>query len=193
MIERTEIILFKRREYSAVAVAAVVLLANIGLYAYVGVAPMLIIGGSLLLAFFAWLFTTYQEPANPDRVLPLYLLLIAAELLHMAEEYVTSFPEEFSALTGAGMTQDIFVVVFVMGGVILALLSAIGVMYRNPLANFYLWFVIIGPGFVNGIAHVLFPIMAGTVYFPGLVTVFLPVVIGITLALQLYRDSRGSR
>lgn len=191
MDERREIGIFGRREYSVAVVALVVVLANVGLYTYVGLAPALIIGGSLVLALFAWLFTTYRQPADPDRVLPLYLLLIVAELLHMAEEYLTSFPEEFSALTGAHMTQDVFVVVFVMGGVVLALLAAVGVMYRNPLANYVLWFVIVGPGFVNGIAHLLFPLMAGTVYFPGLLTVALPVAIGIVLALRIYRDSRG--
>lgn len=190
MSERTEMILFKRKEYSALVAGVIVILVVFGLYNYVGVAPMLIIGGSMVLAYVAWLLTTYKNPADPDRILPLYLLLIIAELIHMGEEYLTSFPKEFSALTGAEMTQDVFVVVFVIGGVSLALLGAVGILYKNPLSNFIMWFVIIGPGFINGIAHVIFPLMAGTIYFPGLATVVLPVAIGVVIAIRIIVDSR---
>lgn len=109
----------------------------------------------------------------------------------MAEEYLTEFPREVSELTGATMSQDTFVVVFVICGTMLALISAIGLVYGNPIANYYLWFVIIGPGFVNGIAHVLFPIMAGQYYFPGLLTVIIPVAVGIILAVRIYRYTRN--
>lgn len=187
-----EFILFGRREYSALIVAIIVGVTNWALYSSVGFAPMVIIGGSGVVALVVWLGTTYRHPVQYHRVLPLYLVLIAAELVHMAEEYVTGFPHSVSELTGATMTQGVFVVVFVIGGTALALLSAIGLMYRNPIANYVLWFVIIGPGFVNGIAHVLFPIMAGQYYFPGLATVTIPVVVGVVLGVKVYRESRNA-
>lgn len=186
-----ETVLFRRREYSAVFVTLVVLIAVWALYTTVGLVPTLIIGGSGILALVVWLGTTYRQPADPEQVLLLYLLLIAAELIHMAEEYLAAFPREVSELTGATMSQDMFVVTFVIGGTMLALISAIGLVYRNPIANYYLWFVIIGPGFVNGIAHVLFPIMAGQYYFPGLLTVMMPIAVGILLAVRIYRDARN--
>ena len=183
----------KRNELSIAAISLVLVGVTYWLYTRVGLVPTLIIGGSAWLALGAWLFTTYRHPVEPDRVLPLYLLLIAAELVHMAEEYLTGFPHKVSELTGATMSQDIFVVAFVMGGTILALMSAAGLFYGNPFANYYLWFVIIGPGFVNGIAHIVFPIMAGTLYFPGLATVALPVIIGIMLIVRIYRDTRSAQ
>ena len=190
---RNEIILFGKKEISAAFAGLIAVLVAIVLYHYVGPAAMIIIGGSGILSWFVWLKTTYHFPVDPNRVLPLYMLLLAAELLHMGEEFLTSFPDEFSKLTGAGMTQEIFVFWFVIVGTILALLSMIGIMHHNPLSNYFLWFVIIGPGFVNGIAHFIFPVLAGTFYFPGLVTVLLPVAVGIYLAIRIYRDVKHQK
>lgn len=185
---REELILFREKKISGIFAGLIVVLVSSVLYYFVGVGAMFIIGGSGAIAWAVWLKTTYQHPVDPNRVLPLYLLLLAAELLHMGEEFLTSFPDEFSKLTGASMSQEIFVFWFVIVGTILALLSMIGIMYQNPISNYFLWFVIIGPGFVNGIAHFIFPLLAGSFYFPGLITVLLPVAVGIFLAVRIYKD-----
>src|SRR5215467_13646684 len=54
-----------------------------------------------------------------------------------------------------------------------------------------MWFFLIGPvGLVNTIAHFTFPFLAGTAYFPGLLTVILPTTFGTALALRIIRDGR---
>lgn len=190
---REDLIIFGDKKISAIAAGLIVISVSSVLYFFIGIGAMLIIGGSGAIAWVVWLKTTYQHPVDPNRVLPLYLLLLAAELLHMGEEFLTSFPDEFSKLTGASMTQEIFIIWFVIVGTILALLSMIGIMHQNPLSNFFLWFVIIGPGFVNGIAHFIFPLLAGTFYFPGLITVLLPVAVGIYLAVRIYKDVKNQK
>jgi hypothetical protein len=47
-----------------------------------------------VVAYGVWLVTTYRRPADPSRVLPPFLLPIAAEMTHMGEEYLTDFPGE---------------------------------------------------------------------------------------------------
>jgi hypothetical protein len=47
-----------------------------------------------VVAYGVWLATTYRRPADPSRVLPPFLLPIAAEMTHMGEEYLTDFPGE---------------------------------------------------------------------------------------------------
>jgi hypothetical protein len=57
-----------------------------------GVATMVIIGGSAVIAYFVWLATAWRRPVDPSRILSPYLVLIAMELIHMAEEQVSDFP-----------------------------------------------------------------------------------------------------
>ena len=153
----------------------------------VGPVATLIIGGSATLAYFAWLFTTYKKPADPQAVLPLYLLVVAFELIHMSEESMTDFPGKFSSLFGENFS--IFApMVLLFGGI--WVLAGFGLIYKNPVANFFVWFVAIGPGVANGIAHFIFPVLAGTLYFPGLITVIFPFIASILLIKRLLAGSQ---
>jgi len=78
--------------------------------------------------------------------------------------------------------------VLLFGGI--WVLAGIGLIYKNPVANFIVWFVAIGPGVANGIAHFVFPVLAGTLYFPGLITVIFPFIASILL---IYRLPPGTR
>ncbi len=153
----------------------------------VGPIATLIIGGSATLAYVAWLFTTYRKPADPRTILPLYLLVVAFELIHMSEESITDFPGAFGRLFG----EDFSVfgpMVLLFGGI--WVLAGFGLIYRNPVANFFVWFVAIAPGVANGVAHFVFPVLAGTLYFPGLITVIFPFVASILLIKKLLAGSR---
>ena len=63
--------------------------------------------------------------------------------------------------------------------------------YKNTLSNYFVWFFAVGPGIVNGIAHFVFPIIAGAFYFPGLITVLLPFIVGILLIVKLVSGYRS--
>lgn len=162
----------------------------VGLAMGVGLVFAAIVGGSAALAYVVWLGTTYRRPVDPDEVRSLYLLVIAGELVHQVEEYVADFPRHLSAgfhLTG--FTQDRFVVMILLLAAV-GLVAAVGLEYRHPGANYVMWFVVVGPGFVNGAAHVLFPLVLGQPYFPGLLTVWLPLVPGVVLIRRVVVDSR---
>ncbi len=154
----------------------------IGTVAYIRVGPaiVVIIGGSAAIAYFAWILTTWRYPANPDKVLPVYLLALGAQFLHTAEEYLTDFPGEFSKAFGIQIfTRDTFAVA------IMGVFAAFGLIKRSQTANYIVWFFVIGPGIVNAIAHLAFPVITRSLYFPGLVTVLLPTILSLVVIKRL--------
>jgi hypothetical protein len=174
-----------------VAVASIVALAVTLLVTQVGLPFAVIVGGSAVVAFVVWLLTTYRYPVDGRRILPLYVLAVGMQYVHMTEEFLADFAGHFSALTGASLTSDKFVYVALLGGGMAYAFSGFGLVHRHPLANYVLWFFLIGPaGLVNSVAHVSFPFMAGAPYFPGLVTVVLPTVFGTALAWRILADVR---
>jgi hypothetical protein len=164
-----------------------------------GGATMVIIGGAAVLAYIVWLLTTFQRPADPAKVRTPLVLLIAMELIHMAEEQVTDFPADLRSIFDIPPSFSLVThAVALMGAVnTLAMLAALGLGANNPvvrrIANFVVWFYVIGPGMVNAIAHVTFPILAGRVYFSGLVTVILPTVAGIWTLKRLIQGEVETR
>jgi hypothetical protein len=155
-----------------------------------GPAPVVIIGGAMSIAFIAWLLTTYRKPADPERVMPLYLLTIAAQLVHVTEEYLMMFPPRFSELFSLEMvvSSQIFAVAIYGVATIIYLLAGAGLYARNPAANYVVWFVIIGPGLINSVAHLAFLPLSGSWYFPGIITVVLPTVMSLLLHRRLLVD-----
>jgi hypothetical protein len=151
-----------------VAVASIIAVVVTLLVTRVGVPFALILGGSAILAFLVWLLTTYRYPVDGRRILPLYVLAVGMQYVHMTEEFLAGFPVHFSALTGADLTPDKFVVVALLGGGMAYAFSGFGLVHRNPLANYGLWFFLIGPaGLVNSIAHVSFPFHGRRALLPG--------------------------
>jgi hypothetical protein len=181
---------YKPSIFPIVAVAVVILTLSTIMFVRIGPAPVLIIGGSATIAYFVWLATTYQRPVNPQTILPLYLAAVAAQMIHMVEEYATDFPGEFSSLFHLNLFQrDFFAITFMGVFGALWLLTAIGLLYRNPIANFMLWFFVIGPGLINSVAHFSFPFFSGHFhYFPGLVTVLLPTIFTVLLIRVLLKE-----
>src|SRR5205085_338597 len=175
-----------------VAVGSVIALAVTLLITQVGFPFALIVGGSATVAFFVWLLTTYRHPVDGRRILPLFVLAVGMQFVHMTEEFLADFPGHFSALTGADLTSDKFVLVALLGGGMAYAFAGFGIVHRHPVANYILWFFLIGPaGLVNSVAHVSFPFMSGTPYFPGLITVALPTVFGTALAWRILSDVRN--
>ena len=118
--------------------------------------------------------------------------MVATELIHMTEEIVTGFPEKFPLMFNVAVTDKAFEASFLIVSAI-GVLAAIGLIYRNPIADYFVWFYAIGPGIVNGIAHFIFPVIAGTYYFPGLITVLMPFIVSIILIKRLVSGSREDR
>jgi hypothetical protein len=164
-----------------------------------GVATMVIIGGSAVIAYFVWLATAWRRPVDPSRVLSPYLVLIAMELIHMGEEQVSDFPSSLRQIFDIPPTFDLLTHALVlMGGVnALAILAAVGLRSRHRVAQqfsgYMVWFYVVGPGVVNAVAHVTFPFLVGRLYFSGLVTVILPTVAGVVTLVRLIQGDIAAR
>jgi len=183
---------YKPSVFPIIAVALVILTLGTMMFIRIGFAPVLIIGGSATIAYFVWLATTYKRPANPQTILPLYLAAVAAQMIHMVEEYATDFPGEFSRLFHLNLfNRDFFVITFMGAFGALWLLTALGLLYRNPIANFMLWFFLIGPGLVNSVAHFSFPFLSGHLhYFPFSATVLLSTCFTILVIRVLVKSHK---
>jgi hypothetical protein len=133
---------------------------------------MIILGVASIVAFFAWLNTSYRYPVRSKRVVAAYLVAVAFQFIHMSEEYAGHFPHEFVLLfhTNHDWTEKSFLLTFVFGFGALWLLAGAGALYRIRIANYFLWFYALGAGLINAISHFVFPIINGWHYFPGVYT-----------------------
>jgi hypothetical protein len=179
------------RAIAPVAVALILTVVIVLGARRLGMATMVIIGGSAVIAYFVWLATAWRRPIDPSRILSPYLVLIAMELIHMGEEQASDFPSSLRQIFDIPPTFDLpSHALVLMGGVnALALLAAVGLRSRHPVAqqfaSYMVWFYVIGPGMVNAVAHVTFPFLVGRPYFSGLVTVILPTGAGIVTLVRL--------
>ena len=181
---------FRKKNYLIIVAIAITVMVTM-LYSKIGPAFALIVGGSAIIAFFVWLFTTYRYPVDGHKILPLYILAVAMQFIHMTEEFVAGFPQQFSALTRSDLAPNTFVLFAVLGFGSIYMLAGFGIIYKNLIANYILWFFLIGPaGLVNTIAHFTFPFLSGHAYFPGLITVLLPTCFGMVLAWHIIKDVR---
>jgi hypothetical protein len=107
------------------------------------------------------------------------------------EEYVMGFAPKMSHLFGIStFTEQTFLISFAFVGIALWILAGIGLLYRNPLANYAAWFMFMIP--VLEITHYIFPLIEGGTYhyFPGMWTAWLPMLPGFYGIYQLRKESR---
>jgi hypothetical protein len=127
-------------------------------YTTIGLPPVVIVGGSGVIAFAIWRRSYLRRPADPSVILPLFLLTVAALDLHISEEYLTGFGPAMSRLFDISWTERSFLLIFAFVGPSLYALTAIGLYYRVPFAGFVAWFIFIGPG-VAEFTHFVFPLL----------------------------------
>src|ERR1700724_1535390 len=125
-------------------------------YRYIGLPPVIIVGGSGTAAFVLWSLTYLRRPLMPEIVLPPFLLTVAALEIHMIEEYLTGFGPAMSRLFNISWSERSFLMIFAFIGPVLYSLTALGLFRRVPLAGFLMCFVLIGPG-VAEFVHFIFP------------------------------------
>jgi hypothetical protein len=143
---------------SVVAALAFVAIAIVSGYRNIGLPPVVIVGGSGLVALVLWSRTYLRRPVAPDIILPVFLLTVAALEAHMIEEYLTGFGPAMSRLFDISWTERSFLLIFAFIGPIIYTLTALGLYYRVPVAGFIAWFIFIGPG-VAEFTHFIFPVL----------------------------------
>jgi hypothetical protein len=162
------------RGHRVVAIAAAVVFAGVTMlagYRAIGVPPVVIVGGSSIIALVMWIRTYLPRPLDPEVILPPFLLTVAALEAHMAEEYLTGFGPAMSRLFDISWTERSFLMVFAFIGPTLYSLTALGLYRRVPLAGFLAWFIFIGPG-VAEFTHFIFPLLRPAILpdLPGTIT-----------------------
>ena len=148
----------RTRILSVIAAAAFALITMTLGYRKIGLPPVVIVGGSSVVALVMWIKYYLRKPLAPDVILPLFLLTVAALEIHMAEEYLTGFGPAMSRLFDISWTERSFLIVFAFVGPALYSLTALGLFYRVPFAGFLAWFIFIGPG-VAEFTHFIFPLL----------------------------------
>jgi hypothetical protein len=149
-----------RREqvWSVAAAVLFVVTAMIAGYRNIGLPPVVIVGGSGLIALVFWIRTYLRRPLDPAVILPAFLLTVAALEVHMIEEYLTGFGPAMSRVFDISWTERGFLMVFSFIGPAIYALTALGLFYRVPLAGFVAWFIFIGPGTAE-FTHFIFPLL----------------------------------
>src|SRR6266581_2303678 len=144
--------------FSVIAAVLFVMVAMTAGYRRIGVPPVVIVGGSSLVALVLWIKTYLRRPLDPAIILPGFLLTVAALEVHMIEEYLTGFGPAMSRLFDISWTERSFLMVFAFVGPTLYALTALGLYRRVPVAGFLAWFIFIGPG-VAEFTHFIFPLL----------------------------------
>jgi hypothetical protein len=159
------------RIWSVAAAVLFIATAMTAGYRGIGIPPVVIVGGSSLIALVFWTRTYLKRPLDPSIILPPFLLTVAALEAHMIEEYLTGFGPAMSRLFDVSWTERSFLMVFAFIGPILYTLTALGLYYRVPLAGFIAWFIFIGPG-VAEFTHFIFPALQPAIRpeFPGVIS-----------------------
>jgi len=139
----------------ALAFLSVAMIAG---YRKIGWPPVMIVGGSGVIALVMWWKTGLRTPLYPEIILPPFLLTVAALEIHMTEEYLTHFGPAMSRLFDISWTEKSFLMIFAFIGPAIYSLTALGLYRRVPLAGFFAWFIFIGPG-VAEVAHFIFPLL----------------------------------
>lgn len=143
----------------------------------------------VVLAYVLFLLTVTRKAPAPERLLPLYLLAVAIQMLHFAEEYITGFYTKFPELFGGWAYSSDTFVVFNMGAYFAFIVGAILIhrKIRAPMVIplFFITYGVIG----NAVMHAVFAIWVDG-YFPGLYTSLLYWVLAPLLLRELWRSTR---
>src|SRR5439155_10306288 len=121
------------------SVLAAVLFASVAMtagYRRIGLPPVVIVGGSSVVALVLWIKTYLKRPLDAEVILPGFLLTVAALEVHMIEEYSTGFGTAMCRLSDISWTEWSFLRVFAFGRPALYALTALGLYKRVPLAGF---------------------------------------------------------
>ncbi|WP_345949688.1 hypothetical protein ABDD95_22840 [Mucilaginibacter sp. PAMB04274] len=189
-------------------------------YLKIGLPPVIIVGGSAVLALFFWYFTYLKNPTEPNVILPLFILTVAGLQIHIIEEYLSGFGPAMSRLFNIPWSERSFLMIFALVGPTIYTLTILGLYKRVPLAGFIAWFIFIGPG-VAEFTHFIFPVLqpaieptninsisqqikgtqidnmhnyyykvTGRYYFAGMYTAILPMVPGIYAIYRLTKKHK---
>ena len=136
----------------------------------------------LFIAYLFWVAGRWKN--DPATVLPTYLVAIAVQCLHFAEEFVTGFQRQFPKLIGYEWSDARFVT-FNMAWIAVFVLAGLGVYRRVQPAYLVVLFLALAGGVGNGAGHLLLSATQGR-YFPGTATAPFCLLVGLALLIRLF-------
>lgn len=175
------------------------LVYGVTLFTEAGLLPVGVIVGSMVGGIIAWRRTTARVPADPMKLLPLYLLMLGLFYFHVGEETLTGFNQAIAAITGTPWGTPEFTYFIALIGPAIWVAGGISLWLRQPFGNFILWFMIIGMILGEPTHLIVFPVIAmfkygiGYTYFSGMFTALFPMVPAILAAIAIVNDSRAQR
>jgi len=171
-------------------------LYGVTVYAQAGLLPVGILVGSMIGGLVGWRKTTAHYPANPYKVVPLYLLLMCLFYIHVGEEAITHFNQGIAAISGTPWVDTEFTFLIALIGPVVWILGAWSLWLRQPFGNYILWYMVVGM-IVGEPAHFLiFPVVAmikfgiGYQYFSGMYTALFPMIPAILALLVIIHDHK---
>ena len=120
-----------------------------------------------------------------ERFVNLFLVGVAFQCLHFAEEFITRLYERLPQLLGLQVLSAEFFVAFNLFWIFIWIFSALGLERNLWIAFIPVWFFAIGMT-GNGIVHPLLALAVGG-YFPGLITSPIVGIIGAVLLMRLWK------
>ena len=142
------------------------------------------LAGGFVIAWFVWLFGSYQNKKASKKLLILYASGIIIQCIHFTEEYYTGFQQKFPLLISDYSWSDPQFVWFNGVWMMVFIASAFGIRQKISLAYLFAWFFVLIGEIGNGIFHPALSLYTGS-YFPGLYTSFLHLANGIFLFREL--------
>jgi hypothetical protein len=166
------------------------------LYRQAGLLPVGVIVGSMMGGIIGWRKTTAQHPADPYKLVPLYLLLLALFYVHVGEESLTAFNRAIAAITGTSWPDREFTFLIALMGPVVWVAGALSLWRRQPFGNFILWFMIVGMILGEPTHFVVFPVVVmykfdvGYRYFSGMYTALFPMIPAIMALATIVKDHK---
>lgn len=166
------------------------------LYMQAGLLPVGVIFGSMMGGLMGWRKTTAHHPADPIKVVPLYLLLLVLFNIHVGEEYLTHFNQAIASISGHNWEDKNFTFFIALMGPIIWIYGAFSLWLKRPFGNFILWFMIVGMILGEPTHFLVFPLVkiyqqgGRYEYFSGMYTALFPMVPAILAMLVIFVDSK---
>lgn len=161
--------------------------------------PVGVIIGSMMGGLVCWRKTTSYLPADPYKLVPLYLLLQALFYIHVGEEVWTHFNQGIASITGQTWTDRDFDYLITLIGPFFWVLGAYSLWKRQAFGNFILWFMIVGMILGEPTHLLVFPIVrmvqegVGYEYFSGMYTALFPMIPAILSLIVIVQDRQKQK
>ncbi|KUH82190.1 MULTISPECIES: hypothetical protein [unclassified Mycobacterium] len=151
----------------------------------------------MVIAYCCHLASTARHAADPARILPIYLIALAWQFLHFADEFQGGFyrrwPED---IFGARSMSTEFFVWGNMASYAVFALAGLAMYLRLPrrVPMLIVWFFAVMGVMGNAISHTLYCFITGDLGFPGFWTSLAYWIIGPVLIYRLWTSrSEGHR